>query len=168
MLIDASNETHIVEHCHAVPSHPDDRRGFSEEYIRSSLERQGWDVWRGGYLHANRKPDVYPNVERRYREVERLLGDHLTILQYIGVVHHGMPDLLCYKLGTFKFVECKLGYETLRDRQRETIKALDNIGFDVELHRVVEHATKRRVANLNVDSGDRQVITRQEQLKTYR
>lgn len=170
MLLDTvvgEQDTVVVERGYGVPVHPDDRAGFSERYIRSKLEGKGWEVWRGGFLHANRKREVYPNVERRYAMAERLLDDRISALQYIGVVHHGMPDLLCYKFGRFKFVECKLGYEAIRDNQVETISLLQGLGFDVEVHRVVEHATQRRQTRYDVASGDRLVLDEQSCLSSY-
>lgn len=169
MLLGCSKATdnHIVERCYAVPTHPRDRKGFSESHIRSKLEKRGWTVWRGGFLHATRKTHVYPNVAKKYRQAERILGDQLSALQYLGVVHHGMPDLLCYNQGSLKFVECKLGYESLLDQQKKTITVLINLGFRVEIHRVVEHASKHRKAHYRVKTGQRTVVDKQNPLSLY-
>jgi len=97
-------------------------RGLSERLVRKRLERQGWNVWRGGIIGIESQ-ETYPNVKKRYKELTTLLIKHkpkkLEFLRYICDLHHGMPDFLCFRNGKFKFVECKLGYESLSQRQKK-------------------------------------------------
>jgi len=127
-------------------------RGLSERLIRKRLEGEGWEVWRGGFLHAPRM-EVYPNVLKKYKRLEHLI-DPATLdhLQYLCVVHHGMPDFLCYRDG-FKFVECKLGHEQLSKVQKLCIPLLKKLGFPVEVHKMVFDCTKDRVALVNIKNG---------------
>lgn len=164
---DTSKDFDIKELCYQVPLHPKNRKGFSESYIRKKLEKRGWTVWRGGYLHAQRKPNTYPNVKKKYERLKKLLGDDLNILQYICVVHHGMPDFLVYKSNTFKFIECKLGYESVKSRQKKTISVLKNLGYNVEIHRVLEHPTQKQETTLKLHKGKKTVVQKQHKITKY-
>jgi hypothetical protein len=64
-----------------------------------------------------------------------------------------MPDFICYRYGVFKFVECKLGYETLSARQKKCIPKLQEQGFIVEVHKLVDAPTKTRVADVDITTG---------------
>ena len=163
---DIDEKAVVLERNYQIPLHPSDRKGFSEKRIRERLEDKGWMVWRGGFLHATRKREVYPNVEKKYKKLNRLVNG-LELLQYICVVHHGMPDFLCYKSGTLKFIECKLGYESLSERQRKTIAYLLKHGYKIEIHRIVEHQTKRDVSKLNIATNEREIVKEQEKIGSY-
>jgi len=144
---------------------PQDKRGFSEKVVRRRLEKAGWVVWRGGFLDATRHDELYPNVESKYRLLDELLDKHAPgmreKLQYMCRVHHGMPDLFAFRNGMFRFVECKLVYEQLSQMQKACIRELQRMGFTVEVHKVVDHRTKAREAEVDVRSGERQVLARQ-------
>ena len=160
----------VVKHVYIHSNMPKERRGLSEKIIRRRLERQGWTVWRGGLVHITGEDELYPNVRRKYLLLERLLETHtpgmLDELSYLCRVHHGMPDLLCFRKGIFKFVECKLIYEQLSRRQKRCISRLQQLGFAVEVHKLVDHRTKARVADVNLLTMERAVIVRQATLKT--
>jgi hypothetical protein len=78
-----------------------------------------------------------------------------------------MPDFLCFRSGMFKFVECKLIYEQLSSRQKRCIGRLQALDFAVEVHKVVDHRTKARVAEVDVHSGERTLIESQATLARY-
>ena len=131
---------------------------LSEIQLRKRLERQGWEVWRGGFFHALNE-DLYPAVRRKYVRLVQLIKkkygkNKLDFLCYMDRVHHGMPDLACYHpiLKKFKFVECKLGYEQLSKRQINTITRLQQEGFKVEVHKLVDVSTKIRRAKVNIET----------------
>ena len=42
------------------------RLGLSERLVRERLERNGWTVWRGGFIHALRRRELFPNVKTKY------------------------------------------------------------------------------------------------------
>jgi len=141
---------------------PENRRGYSERYIRRKLEKQGWTIWRGGFLNARRKPELYPNVEKKYLMLEKLISPQvLEKLQYMCTVHHGMPDLFCHRRGEFKFVECKLMHEQLSPFQKRCITELLEMGFDVEVHKVVDHRTKARAAEIDIKTGEKKILEKQ-------
>jgi DNA polymerase II len=160
---------YVYIHSHALP---DERRGYSERLVRKRLEDDGWTVWRGGFLHANRFAEMYPNVRRKYALLEELMEKHrpgkLEFLQYLCAVHEGMPDLICFRNGAFKFVECKLIYEQLSERQKRCITRLQSHGFEVEVHKVVDHRTKARVAEVDVHTGERRVLEKQAILRGFK
>ncbi|MBI4450737.1 VRR-NUC domain-containing protein [Candidatus Woesearchaeota archaeon] len=140
------------------------RGGLSEAQLRKRLERQGWEVWRGGFIHCY-EVDTYPAIKEKYRKLAALIrekfGEHkLQLLRYLSAVHHGMPDFICYHpcLKQLKFVECKLGHEQLSPRQMLTIQRLQQAGFTVEVHKLVEPCTKDRVAKLDVVFGGKTVL----------
>ena len=126
---------------------------LSETQIKKRLEKQGWTVWRGGYLHCTRYDELYPNVKKKY-------------LQYLCAVHHGMPDFFCQRKKEIKFVECKLGNETIKENQKKCIRKLQEYGMEVEVHRFVFKPTKIREAYLDLDSGTKKVTEKQERLKS--
>ncbi|MCF7860999.1 VRR-NUC domain-containing protein [Candidatus Woesearchaeota archaeon] len=147
------------------------KRGLSEKLIRKRLEKSGWVVWRGGFINAVRKNYLYPNVEKKYKKLNALMDrEDLIYLSYMAKIHHGMPDFLCYREGFasdsngFKFVECKLGYEQLSDRQKTCIAKLLKRGFKVEVHKMVHGSIKLRVCKYNIITGEKKVIAQQKRL----
>lgn len=139
--------------------------GLSEVQIKAKLEREGWEVWRGGNIGITRRAEIYPNVERKYKRLCELLQqdypDKLELLQYLCHVHHGMPDYLCYRSkggkAEWKFVECKFLHEQLSARQKTCIAKLQHLGFIVEVQKLVDHRTKTRSAHVNLSTGKKQV-----------
>ena len=91
--------------------------------------------------------------------------EKLVLLRYFSNVQHGMPDFICYKNRQFKFVECKLGYESLSKRQKKCIQKLLDLGFEVEVHKLVETCTKARRAVMNIENGKKLVMEKQTRLK---
>jgi len=150
---------------------PNNKRGFSERVIRRRLEKSGWTVWRGGFLNATRFDELYPNVERKYKLLDQLLDKHKPgmkeQLQLMCHIHHGMPDFFCFRRGVFKFVECKLIYEQLSRMQKTCISHLQKMKFTVEVHKVVDHRTKAREAEVDVRSGNKIIIEKQAILRKY-
>lgn len=148
------------------------RKGWAESTLKRRLQRQGWTVWRGGYLHATRKDELYPNVLSAYSRLAALLEQHragtLEMLQYFCVVHHGMPDFICYRQGQFKFVECKLEHEQLQESQKRCIPRLLAMGFPVEVHKLVNGSTKSRYALVDIETGEKRVAERQTTLASFR
>jgi len=146
------------------------RYGLSERQMRRRLERQGWTVWRGGSINMLRRNELYPNVRKKYQLLYELLEKyhpkHRETLEYFCSVHHGMPDFICFRHGTFKFVECKLGYEALSRRQKKCISRLQQLRFTVEVHKAVDHPTKLRSARVDIKSGEKVVMERQMILRT--
>ncbi|MBI4151101.1 hypothetical protein HY492_03170 [Candidatus Woesearchaeota archaeon] len=149
------------------------RIGLSELQLRRRLQKQGWHVWRGGFLHAY--SDMYPHVRKHYELLSNLLKemkgeDVLDRVCYLSSVHHGMPDFLCYHplSGEMKFVECKLGHEQLSMRQIVTIQKLHDLGFVTEVHKLVEPCTKVRTAAVNISFGKKEVLERELTLTSFR
>lgn len=144
------------------------RYRLSERLLRQRLEKQGWEVWRGGLIGIENRSNIYPNVQKRYKQLTELLrkkqSRKLVLLRYFANVQHGMPDFICYKDGKFKFVECKFGYESLSKRQKRCIPRLLDLGFEVEVHKVVEGCTKMRWARVNVVTGQKNTLERQTRL----
>lgn len=143
------------------------RHGLAELQLRKRLEKQGWKVWRGGFVHAI-AADVYPAVRKRYLELAELIMElkgekALDFLCYLCTVHHGMPDLVCYNPASqeFKFVECKLGHEGLSNRQVITIKRLVDAGFNVEVHKLVDDCTKTRKAEIDLIANKKRILEKQ-------
>jgi hypothetical protein len=150
------------------------RHGLAELQLRKRLEKQGWHVWRGGFVHAI-AADVYPHVKKKYVQLAELImeiyGDSaLDFLCYLCTVHHGMPDLVCYHptLKQFKFVECKLGHEGLSNRQVLTIKRLQEAGFEVEVHKLVEECTKTRKASMDLITKRKKILEKELTLPKFR
>lgn len=148
------------------------RRGLSELQLRRRLEKQGWNVWRGGFLHA--ASDYFPSVKKRYDALfgllKELVGeDMIQRLCYLSSVHHGMPDFLCYNPVTkqFKFVECKLGHEGLSNRQIVTILKLHDAGFVTEVHKLVDACTKVRKAKINLAFNEKQVLEKEMTIQHF-
>ncbi len=140
----------------------EDKKGLSEKLIRKRLEKKG-HVWRAGLIGIL-KDEIYPNVRRKYQLLKDLMDRHHPglheHLEYINKVHHGMPDFLFFGK-SFRFVECKLQYEQLSSVQKKTIKKLIELGFDVEVHKVVDKRTKTRKASVYIFNGSKEVIERQ-------
>jgi hypothetical protein len=142
------------------------RRGLSELQLRRRLEKQGWKVWRGGFIHA--ASNYFPSVRKRYDMLFGLLKelageDTIQRLCYLSSVHHGMPDFLCYNPSTkqFKCVECKLGHESLSQRQIVTILKLHDAGFVTEVHKLVDACTKVRRATVNLAFKQKEVLEKE-------
>lgn len=152
-----------------IPKSYATRHGLAEKKLRQRLEKQSWTVWRGSAFNILKMLDSYPNVVRKYTLLLELIVKHhpnkLEELQYLCAVHHGMPDFVCFRNGKFKFVECKLGHEQLSMRQKKCIKKLQQLGFEVEVHKLVEPGTKLRTAMVNPMNNDKRVIEKQQRLK---
>ncbi len=149
------------------------RHGLAELQLRKRLEKQGWMVWRGGFVHAL-AADVYPHVKKKYLQLAELIVElyddkALDFLCYLCAVHHGMPDLVCYNptLQQFKFVECKLGHESLSQRQILTIKRLLDAGFNVEVHKLVEECTKTRKAEVDLVTKKKKILEKEMTLNAF-
>jgi len=149
------------------------RHGLAELQLRKRLEKQGWQVWRGGFVHAI-AADVYPAVKKRYTQLAELIVEiygekALDLLCYLCTVHHGMPDLVCYNptLQQFKFVECKFGHEGLSSRQVMAIKRLQEEGFQVEVHKLVEECTKTRKARIDLLSKEKKILEKEMKLTQF-
>lgn len=140
-------------------------KGLSEKLIKKNLITTGWEVWRGGFLHAARKIDIYPNIYKKYSKLESIIPTHLEHLQYLSQYHHGMPDFFCHKKGYSKFVECKLGHEQLSALQKKCIKKLADIGFTTEVHKMVFECTKIREAMVNIYTNKKKIKKIQTRLK---
>jgi len=150
---------------------PEQKRGLSERIVKQRLEKQGFLVWRGGFLYATKTDDPYPNVYKKYKLVEGLLDKYKPgtkePLQYMCRVNHGMPDYLIFRRGFFKFVECKLIYEQVSWRQKICISKVQKLGFEVEVHRVVNDSTKTRRAEIDLFTGEKKVIEKQDILRLH-
>lgn len=150
--------------------------GLSEAQVKAKLLAEGWEVWRGGHIGITRRAELYPNVERKYKRLcellERDFPQRLELLQYLCHVHHGMPDYLCHRekggRNEWKFVECKFLHEQLSMRQKTCIAKLQSLGFTVEVHKVVDHRTKTRSAEVNIETGKRLVKDVQLKLNSRR
>lgn len=147
------------------------RQGLAERQLKRRLTNEGWQVWRGGYL-AEGLDSKYACVRLAYAKVAKIIRDFhgkdaLEWCWYLCRVHHGMPDFVCYhpQLKSVKFVECKLGHEPLSSRQKQTISVLLDVGFVVEIHKLVEQCTKIRKALTPLWSRKKKVIERQLVLK---
>ena len=147
----------------------EDNRGLAEYVIRKRLERHGWTVWRGGCIGIARCDDIYPRVLRKYWLLERFLEQTrpgtIETLRYYAETQHGMPDFLCYRHGTWKFVECKFCHEQLSPCQKRCIPRLVQLGFVVEVHKLIGPGTKLRRALVDLASGDCLVKERQLRLR---
>ena len=162
------NNSHI--NCEYVPvrKFPDSKRGLSEKLLKRRLEKQGWIVWRGGSFNVLRKDDIYPNVRRKYEKLRGLMKrGHFEYFQYLCSVHHGMPDFFCYRNGEFKFVECKLQYEQLSELQKVCMRKLQQMGYNVEMHKLVDYRTKTLKAGYDLNTGEKIVLQKQSTLKNY-
>jgi hypothetical protein len=163
---DSQSTCHIVKHIYIpITKQYKSNKQLSEKQIKKRLEKDGWEVWRGGYLQCTRYSELYPNVEKKYSRVPLLLGKALECLQYLSVVHHGMPDFFCHRKGIIKFVECKLGHEQLSKAQKKAIERIQELGIKVEVHKLVYGCTKIRTANVNLRNGEKKIIEKQERLK---
>jgi DNA polymerase elongation subunit (family B) len=150
-----------------------DNRGLSEKLVKRRLEKNNWLVFRSDMVNILRSnQEIYPNVRRKYTKLLQLLKKHhpgeVELLQYINAVHHGLPDFLCFRNGNFKFVECKLQYETLSDIQKKTIQKLLHLGFDVEINKMVDHRTKARKALINYQRHEKKILDQQLTIKCPR
>jgi len=155
----------LPEHCRPSAR----RKGMSERELRRRLERHGWIVWRGDCLNILRREELWPNVKKKYTLLKELLDKHypgtFELLEYSCAVHHGLPDFLCFhKAQGFRFIECKLGHEQLLPSQKKCIRKLQKIGFEVEVHKLVEDCTKTRLALVDLEEGERVVIEKQLRL----
>lgn len=150
------------------------RHRLSETQLRKRLEKQGWKVWRGGFVHAF-SLELYPNVRRWYWQLKNLICEMYgeptwESLCYISYVHHGMPDFICYHpiLKECKFVECKLGHEQLSKRQVLTIQKLDRLGFVTEIHKLVDPCTKTREANVDLVFKKKEILEQELTLRKFK
>lgn len=142
---------------------------MAERLLRAHFERNGWTVWRGGFLHQLRATDIYPNVKQKYARlrilVEQERRDSWESLQLLCAVHHGMPDFVVYRRGVLKFVECKLGHEQLGEYQKRCLPRLKKMDFVVEVWKVVDECTKVRRAKVNILTKEKIICEKQERLK---
>jgi DNA polymerase elongation subunit (family B) len=142
------------------------KHGLSEKLIKKKMENEGWTVWRGELIGILRYAgELFPNVVKKYERLVSLLEKYypglIDELCYINSVHHGMPDFICFRNSLFKFVECKLQYETLSAVQKKCIYKLLDMGFDVEVHKIVDHRTKLRTAEVDIIEGEKRVLEKQ-------
>ncbi|MFW5746974.1 MAG: DNA polymerase domain-containing protein [Nanoarchaeota archaeon] len=147
------------------------RSGLSERRLKARLQRMGWEVWRGGLFHVMRHGALFPNVEKKYHKLFDLMDHHhpgvRPKLEYLSAVHKGMPDFIAFRNGQFLFVECKLGHEQLSNRQRFCIKRLQELGFVVEVHKLVDECTKSCTAKIDLHTKEKRVEEKQMRLKLH-
>lgn len=158
----------LKEVCLQIPLRTKNRKTLSEKLTKRHLEKRGWKVWRGGSFNAHKDEDAYPNVKLAYERLNTLMERHhpahAETLRYLCHVHHGMPDFVAYKNGRFKFIECKLIYESLSARQKRCIVKLVEMGFMVEIYRIVDKRTRIRKANVDITNGKKEQLEIQERL----
>lgn len=155
---------------HPIKKEYKSNHGLSEKLIKKKLENDGWDVYRGGFLHCLRMDDLYPNVKKKYSKLKEILPDEkLEYLSFISRVHHGIPDYFCHRKVEqnveYKFIECKLGHEQLSSLQKKCIKILLFKGYVVEVHKTVFDCTKLRSAYVNLYTNEKRIIEQQMRLK---
>ncbi len=142
------------------------KSGLSERQLRKRLVKQGWEVWRGGNIGILRRNDeLYPVVREKYSRLCAFIEcsfsrEMLECLQYL-CYHHGMPDFICKRRKDWKFVECKLGHEQLSKRQKLCIKKLQELGFAVEVHKLVEACTKTKISAVDIMTGEKRWIEKE-------
>jgi hypothetical protein len=109
--------------------------------------------------------DDYSTATGKYELLSKFLEKHsaelLEKLQYYCSVHFGFPDFICHKNGEWKFVECKLGYEPLSEKQKKCIMELQLLGFNVEVHKLVSSPAGTRSAMVNLE-GSGKIVTRKQ------
>jgi len=146
-------------------------KGLSEKRIKLRLEKNNWIVWRGSLFNILKRTEIYPNVRRKYNLLINLINKihpgTLDCLQYL-CQQSGMPDFICFRDNKFKFVECKFKHEQLSKTQKLCIKKLQKLGFTVEVHKLVGHETKTRLAQINLHTNQKKIIARQMTLATYK
>ncbi|MCB9362088.1 VRR-NUC domain-containing protein [Candidatus Woesearchaeota archaeon] len=141
-------------------------RGLSERLIKNKLEKEKWEVWRGGAFNILKQDEVYPNVQWKYMRLFAMFPkEDILYFQYLCHVHHGMPDFVCAREEQIKFVECKLGHEQLSTRQRTCIKLLKHRGYEVEVHKLVNDCTRTRIAYIDLDTGKKVIKEQQAYLR---
>ncbi|MFH1642930.1 MAG: DNA polymerase domain-containing protein [Nanoarchaeota archaeon] len=178
-LSDLERQTKIVEYSTKIKQkyipvnkkYPTNR-GLSERLIKKRLEKDGWIVWKGSLIDILKwNNDPYPNVLRKYAKLTELLRKYypnkIEELYYLNHVHHGMPDFLCYKNGEFKFIECKFLYESLSKLQKRCVAKLFELGFNVEVHKIVDHRTKTREAEVYVLNNCKEIMDEQKIVSAY-
>lgn len=137
------------------------KKGLSESYVKKLLERKGFVVWRSEYFHLDFTEHYY-NVRKKYDRLRDLLDKFhpgvLDELKYLNHVHHGMPDFIVFKDNKFMFIECKFNHEQLMIGQRKCISKLLDLGFQVEIYKLVHPKTRAR-------SVEEDLITRQKKIK---
>jgi hypothetical protein len=114
----------------------------------------------------------YPSVRRKYERLLQLLvedfAEQLEVLQYLCAIHHGIPDYLCYRKKDgkkeWKFVECKLMHEQLLPGQKACIPKLQQMGFHVEVHKLIDYRTKTRRAGVDLKTGTKKILEKQMKL----
>jgi len=149
------------------------QQGLAERQLRKRLEKQGWTVWRGGNFNLLRQQNnAYPSVRKAYEKLfQKIVVSHgapmLERLQYICSVHHGMPDFICWRRGQWKFVECKRGHEQLSARQKTCVRILQEMGFAIEVHKLVDPCTKTRDALVSFETGAKYVLAKDLVLRKY-
>ena len=67
--------------------------------------------------------------------------------------------------GEIVFVPCKLGYEKIAERQLKCMFKLQQMGFQVEIHRLVDSPTKTRLSFLNIETKEKIIKEYQQPLK---
>lgn len=145
-------------------------RGYAERIVRKEFERRGIVVWRGGFVHA-RRSERYPNVERKYARLERIVEERypgtLEELQYLSSTQHGMPDLVTWNGSALRFVEVKLDYEPISERQRSCMMRLSSLGFSVVIARVVSRSTRLRESEIDLETREEHEKNRQLRLDAF-
>ena len=112
-------------------------------------------------------------VKKKYGKFTELMHKQkpgmMDNLLYLNEVHHGLPDFVCYRQGQFKFIECKLRHEQLSKAQKKCIRRLQKLGFEVEVHKLVDKGTKARAAAVDLSDGEKIILERQASLnkKTF-
>lgn len=162
----------LVKYLDYQPHKRATNRGHAETIIRRALQRDGWKVWRGGFLILGLQSE-YERLRNKYQQAKDIViqqhGEGMWECLSTLAKYRGMPDFFCYHpiLRTTKFIECKLGYEQLSTYQRRTLHVLTNWGFDVEVHVVGLPHMSAKTAVFDLLTKRKQVIEKTMKIMRY-
>lgn len=143
-------------------------KGFSESYVKKTLIKEGYTVWRPAYLHIDFK-EHYPVVFQKYNKLQLLMEKYhpgmIEELKYLNHVHHGMPDFIVFKNNAFKFIECKFENEQLSFKQKKCISKLLKMGFEVEVFRIISSNKRQKIVYEDLKNKKKIVKEKQTKLK---
>ena len=141
-----------------------ERKGLSEKIFKRKMEKEGWIVWKGALIGVESE---YPNVIRKYKLLEKVLGDKYEHIKYISHVHHGIPDVICYRKGEIKFIECKLINEQLSKSQKKCIALLQKMNFKVEVHRLMKISQRFKQVRKDMLTNKKIIVEQQVRIKKH-
>ena len=138
-------------------------KGLSEKLARNYFKKQGFEVWRGSFLHFIDNNEYFSYHRDKYdalvQEIRQRIGQKKFLQLYLFLrANAGIPDFVMRKNAEFFFAEIKLNNESIKKNQIRTISFLNDLGLKTI---IVRASDNKRIfkKELDLETGRSKLVS---------